>query len=102
MTHHATPTFSWNKDDWAGLSEMAEGFDEYRPPLSSTLTGTTIELGCVLPGTEGSAHTLLHRFGQDTLDWSVTSPNGTRAGSSLYELFEMQPGLFFLHYRRME
>lgn len=102
MTPSATPTFSWNKDDWAGLSEMADGFDEYRPPLSTKLAGRTVELDCVPPGTEGSAHTLVHRFGQGTLKWTTTDAHGTREGSSPYELFEMQPDLFFLHYRRTE
>lgn len=97
-----TTTFSWNKDDWAGLSEMAEGFDEYRPPLSSALTGQRIELTCQSPERPGSTHTLVHEFGESTLEWSVEDADGTRRGTSSYELFEMQPGLFFLHYRRVE
>lgn len=103
MNPSATPTFSWNKDDWARLSEMADGFDEYRPPLSTKLAGQTVELDCLLSGTEEeSAHTLVHRFGPDKLEWTTTDAHGTSEGSSPYELFEMQPDLYFLHYRRME
>lgn len=102
MTQDSTATFSWNKDDWAGLSEMAEGFDEYRPPLSSRLDGQRIELTCRTPDQPGSAHTLIHEFGDDTLDWTVEDGAATRRGTSPYELFEMQPDLFFLHYRRVE
>jgi hypothetical protein len=46
MTQEPVGTFSWDKNDWAGLSEMAEGFDEYRPPLSSALKGQRLELAC--------------------------------------------------------
>ena len=27
----STTTFSWDKTTWAPLTEMADGFDEYRP-----------------------------------------------------------------------
>jgi hypothetical protein len=102
MTRERTGTFSWNKDDWAGLSEMAEGFDEYRPPLSSALKGQRLELTCRVPGRPDSAHTLVHEFGGDELTWTLLNSVGTTKGVASYELFEMQPGLFFLHYRRME
>jgi len=101
MTQESTSTFSWNKDDWAGLSEMAEGFDEYRPPLSSALEGQRLELTCHVPGVPDSAHTLVQEFG-DELTWTVQSAEGTSQGVTSYELFEMQPGLFFLHYRRQD
>lgn len=97
-----TQTFSWDKDDWAGLSEMAEGFDEYRPSLSSALAGRRLELACREPGRPDSAHTLVHEFGDGELTWTSQSPAGTTRGVASYELFEMQPGLFFLHYRRVE
>jgi hypothetical protein len=38
------PTFSWNKEDWAPLSEMADGFDEYRPAYSPALVGHQLAL----------------------------------------------------------
>lgn len=94
--------FSWNKDDWAGLIEMADGFDEYRPPLSSALVGQTLELTCRLPGLTDSAHTLVHEFGADGLTWTAHGPEGTKRGVAAYELFEIQPDLYFLHYRRVE
>jgi hypothetical protein len=102
MTMQTNPTFSWNKEDWTPLTEMADGFDEYRPPLSSALTGRRIELHCAFVGADQSAHTLTHDFGPNDLTWSVTTPNGIEGGRAPYELFEMQPGLFFLHYRRVE
>jgi hypothetical protein len=102
MTQQRTGTFSWNKDDWAGLSEMAEGFDEYRPPLSSALKGQRLELTCRVPGLPDSAHTLVHEFGDDEVTWTSQSPGGTKQGVAPYELFEMQPGLFFLHYQRVD
>lgn len=95
-------TFSWNKDDWAGLTEMAEGFDEYRPPLSSALTGQRIVLNCQVPDQPETTLTLTHEFGTDKLEWTVEGVGGTRHGTSPYELFEMQAGLFFLHYRRVD
>ena len=102
MTMQTSPTFSWNKDFLTPLTEMADGFDEYRPPLSSALAGRRIELNCVLVGVEDSAHTLTHEFGEDDLTWSVTTADVIESGRTAYELFEMQPGLFFLHYRRVE
>lgn len=102
MTMQTSASFSWNKDDWTPLTEMADGFDEYRPPLSSALAGRRIELDCVLVGVEQSAHTFTHDFGPDELSWSVTTDDGVESGTATYELFEMQPGLFFLHYRREE
>ena len=102
MTVQTSQPFSWNKDDWTSLTEMADGFDEYRPPLSSALTGQSIELDCVLVGVEDSAHTFTHEFGDHDLSWSVSTDGGIQSGRAEYELFEMQPGLFFLHYRRIE
>ena len=99
MTAQISQPFSWNKDDWTPLTEMAEGFDEYRPPLSSALVGRRIELECVLVGVEDSAHTFTHEFGDGELSWSVDTGEGIQSGRADYELFEMQPGLFFLHYR---
>src|SRR3712207_1434595 len=95
-----TPTFSWAKDDWASLTEMADGFDEYRPPLSAALAGRRLKLRCRVPGEAGTDFTLVHEFEAETLRWTVQDGAGAREGSETYELFEMQPGLFFLHYRR--
>jgi hypothetical protein len=95
-----TTTFSWAKDDWAPLTEMADGFDEYRPPPSAALAGRRLELRCRVPGEPGTEFTLIHDFEAESLRWTVQGGAGTREGSEAYELFEMQPGLFFLHYRR--
>ena len=46
MTAQHSLAVSWNKDDWTSLTEMADGFDEYRPPLSRALVGRRIELDC--------------------------------------------------------
>lgn len=94
--------FSWNKDDWAGLSEMAEGFDEYRPALSKQLSGQVITIISWLTDGPESKSTMTHSFSDDKLEWVLEDASGTRRGSASYELFEMQPGLFFLHYRRSE
>ena len=102
MTTQVSQSFSWNKDDWTSLTEMADGFDEYRPPLSSALAGRRIELDCGFVGVEDSAHTLTHEFGDGELSWSVSTGGEVQSGRAEYELFEMQPGLFFLHYRRDE
>ncbi|WP_448613457.1 MoaF C-terminal domain-containing protein [Modestobacter sp. URMC 112] len=93
-------TFSWAKEDWTSLTEMADGFDEYRPPLSTALEGRRLELRCRVPGETGSEHTLVHEFEAGMLRWTLLDGTGTREGTETYELFEMQPGLFFLHYRR--
>jgi hypothetical protein len=99
VTTSAT-TFSWNKDDWAALTEMADGFDEYRPPLSAALEGQRLELRCRFPEQPDARFTLVHEFGDGSLRWTLQDSSGTREGTEPYELFEMQPGLFFLHYRR--
>ncbi|MGK5115049.1 MoaF C-terminal domain-containing protein [Geodermatophilus sp. CPCC 205506] len=93
-------TFSWAKDDWTSLTEMADGFDEYRPPLSTALEGQRLELRCRVPDDLGSDVTLVHEFGAETLRWTLQEGGATREGTETHELFEMQPGLFFLHYRR--
>lgn len=93
-------TFSWAKDDWTPLTEMADGFDEYRPPLSPAFVGQRLEISCHVPGLPGSEHTLVHEFDAGTVHWTLEDGTAVRAGRDGYELFEMQPGLFFLHYRR--
>ena len=80
MTMQTSPTFSWNKDDWTPLTEMADGFDEYRPPLSTALAGRRMELDCVLVGVKDSAHTFTHDFGDGELSWSVTTDAGIQSG----------------------
>ena len=102
MSNETSQEFTWNKEDWAPLTEMADGFDEYRPPHSDALAGQRIELSCVLVGVDDSEHTLVHEFADGELSWSLTKDGDTRSGRAEYEAFEMQPGLFFLHYRRPE
>lgn len=99
MIDNTSLTFSWNKDDWASLAEMADGFDEYRPSLSRELDGRTITVTARFTGTEDD-FTLTHSFTETDLHWSVVTSDGEQSGTDSYELFEMQPGLFYLHYRR--
>ncbi|MGA9872154.1 MAG: hypothetical protein WBQ44_13560 [Rhodococcus sp. (in: high G+C Gram-positive bacteria)] len=40
----ATSSFSWSQEDWAPLTEMADGLDEYRPGLSTALNGQDVVL----------------------------------------------------------
>ncbi|OFV78622.1 MoaF C-terminal domain-containing protein [Rhodococcus erythropolis] len=96
----ATTPFSWSKEDWAPLTEMADGFDEYLQPLSTALDGQEIVVQAHYVDGRGSL-TLSHTFSASAVEWSVTE-NGveTAHGSDSYELFEMQPGLFYLHYLR--
>ena len=95
MSTSTTPAFSWNKDDWASLSEMADGFDEYRPAYSRALDGRELTLNARFVDS-GDEFTLTHAFSEAELSWRT----GEQAGTETYELFEMQPGLFYLHYRR--
>ncbi|QYB01939.1 molybdenum cofactor biosynthesis F family protein [Rhodococcus sp. USK10] len=95
MSTSTTSAFSWNKDDWASLSEMADGFDEYRPAYSRALDGRELTLNARFVDS-GDEFTLTHAFSEAELSWRT----GEQAGTETYELFEMQPGLFYLHYRR--
>jgi hypothetical protein len=96
----STPAFSWNKDDWAPLSEMADGFDEYRPAYSRALAGRELTVGARFLDT-GDQITWTHTFTPTGLHWCINTPGAAPAtGDDTYELFEMQPGLFYLHYRR--
>ena len=99
MTTPTAPAFSWNKDDWASLAEMADGFDEYRPASSRALDGKTITLGGRYLDT-AEPFTLTQTFQGTELDWTLEDADGARSGTETFELFEMQPGLFYLHYRR--
>lgn len=99
---HASETFTWNKDDWTPLSEMAEGFDEYRPALSQALVGRRIDLACQYTGTEPEQFSFTQEFGQSEVAWTVNDDSGSRSGSAPYEAFELQAGLFFIHYLRPE
>ncbi len=93
-------TFSWDKDDWASLNEMADGFDEYRPAYSAGLAGHTLDVDGVYDDS-GEKVVITHGFGEETLSWSFADSAETTTGEGEgYELFEMQPGLFYLHYRR--
>lgn len=92
--------FSWSREDWAPLTEMVDGFDEYRPAHSSALVGQRIELRGQLPGAPDSEHMLVHEFSTDSLHWTWQDGSSAKEGTESYELFEMQPGLFFLHYLR--
>jgi MoaF C-terminal domain/MoaF N-terminal domain len=102
MATDLSQSFTWNKDEWTPLSEMADGFDEFRPALSQVLAGQRMELTCVFEGADDEEHTLTHEFGVGDLAWSVTDSAGVRSGRAEYEAFEMQPGLVFLHYLRPE
>ncbi|RZK96458.1 MAG: hypothetical protein EOP30_00015 [Rhodococcus sp. (in: high G+C Gram-positive bacteria)] len=93
------PVFSWNKDDWASLSEMADGFDEYRPAYSRALDGQVITIHGHYVDT-AERFTLTQTFQGDELHWTLEDADGARSGTDTFELFEMQPGLFYLHYRR--
>ncbi|MFD2093146.1 MoaF C-terminal domain-containing protein [Blastococcus deserti] len=93
-------TFSWAKDDWTSLNEMADGFNEYRPAHSTALEGQRLELQCRIPGVPESDFTLVHEFDAGSLRWTLQEGDGVREGKDRCELFEMQPGLFFLHYQR--
>ena len=95
MSTSTTSAFSWNKDDWASLSEMADGFDEYRPAYSRALDGRELTVNARFVDS-GDEFTLTHAFSEAELSWRT----GEQAGTETYELFEMQPGLFYLHYRR--
>jgi MoaF C-terminal domain/MoaF N-terminal domain len=96
----STPTFSWNKDDWAPLSEMADGFDEYRPAYSQALLGRELTVDARFLDT-GDQITWTHTFSSTGLHWCINTPGAAPAtGDDTYELFEMQAGLFYLHYRR--
>lgn len=87
--------FSWNKADWTPISVMAAGFDEYRPAHSEALAGRTIVLDAHFIDTD-ERFTCIHSFEADKVDWVM----GGERGADSYELFEMQPGLFYLHYLR--
>lgn len=94
-----TDTFTWNRNDWTPLGEMADGFDEYRPPSSDDLEGSSLTLECRTPGRVQSDHTLTWRFAQGLLHWTRQADSSLTEGTETYELFRMQPGLYFIHYR---
>ncbi len=97
----SAPTFSWDKDQWASLTEMADGFDEYRPAYSKALSGHTLVVDASFDDTS-EAVVIAHAFSDDVLAWTFAVDGAaTESGEDeTYELFEMQPGLFYLHYRR--
>ncbi|MDN3460767.1 MoaF C-terminal domain-containing protein [Rhodococcus sp. APC 3903] len=100
MTSSA-PTFSWNKDDWAPLSEMADGFDEYRPAYSEALVGEQLVVdGSYIDSEDDARWTLT--FSATTVSWQIAAEGAVRSGEDAYELFEMQPGLFYLHFRQSD
>lgn len=96
----STTTFSWDKTTWAPLTEMADGFDEYRPAHSTALDGKELVLEArFVDG--GDTFTLTQRFTATDVTWSVSRDGAElQNGQDSYELFEMQPGLFYLHYQR--
>ena len=99
MTTPTTTTFSWNKRDWVSLSEMADGFDEYRPAHSRTLDGQELTVCCRYVDS-AEEFTLIQTFRDGELDWTIDGAAGAHSGTETYELFEMQLGLFYLHCQR--
>ncbi|MGY4099345.1 MoaF C-terminal domain-containing protein [Nocardia sp. R16R-3T] len=99
MNAFAPAAFSWNKDNWASLSEMADGFDEYRPDYSLALDGQDITIEARFIDT-GETFTLTQSFSDTHVRWTACGAAGEFSGTETYELFEMQHGLFYLHYRR--
>lgn len=96
----AAPAFSWNNADWASLTDMADGFDEYRPPHSTALAGRSIVVDAAFDDS-GDTVEITHTFDNTSVAWSFVEGDVRSAGDGdAYELFEMQPGLFYLHYRR--
>jgi hypothetical protein len=94
--------WSWDKAKWAPLTEMAEGFSEFRPPLTENLVGQKIEARCHNVGAPDDTFTFHHDFRDGgNLSWSIL--NGGRVvgtGAAEYEAFEMDEGLFYVHYLR--
>ncbi|MGY4711544.1 MoaF C-terminal domain-containing protein [Mycolicibacterium sp. CBM1] len=77
------------------MSEMVDGFNEYRPPHSNALDGKQLTVrGRYVDSAE--QFVLTHTFDGDRVHWVLDGESGT----DIYELFEMQPGLFYLHYGR--
>ena len=64
----STTTFSWDKATWAPLTEMADGFDEYRPAHSTALAGKKLVLDAhFVDG--GDTFTLTQDFTATDLDY---------------------------------
>jgi hypothetical protein len=98
----AEDTWSWDKAKWAPLTEMAEGFSEYRPSLTDKLAGQKIALRCRSVDASVDTFTLHHDF-QDSgnLSWSVRDADrDVDTGAAEYEAFEMDEDLFYVHYLR--
>ncbi|MCZ2850868.1 MoaF C-terminal domain-containing protein [Modestobacter sp. VKM Ac-2978] len=90
--------FAWDAQSWTPLSEMAEGFDEFRPPVSGALVGRTITLtGALADG--GEAFSLEQRFTEDRrLDWVLrVGDRPERSGTATYQAFELADELFYVH-----
>jgi hypothetical protein len=94
--------WSWDKSKWASLTEMADGFSEYRPPPTDKLAGQRVDLRCREVGTQDGSFTIQHDFRDGSnLSWSVlNSDQVVGTGSAEYEAFEMDEDLFYVHYLR--
>ncbi|MGH3518574.1 MAG: MoaF C-terminal domain-containing protein [Haloechinothrix sp.] len=94
--------FVWDKQKWTPLTEMAEGFDEFRPPVSDKLAGQKITLACQMVGEDESPLTLRQHF-EDSgrVTWSVhRGDEVVDSGTSDYEAFEIADDLCYVHYLR--
>lgn len=98
----AEEKWSWDKAKWAPLTEMADGFSEYRPPLTDKLAGKMVDLHCHDAGGPADTFTLRHDFHDGgKLSWSILD-RGREVGTGVadYEAFEMDEDLFYVHYLR--
>jgi hypothetical protein len=94
--------WSWDKAKWAPLTEMAEGFNEFRPPLTGKLAGQRVDLRCHNVGAPDDAFTFRHDFRDGGhLSWSTRDDDRVVGGGAAeYEAFEMDEDLFYVHYLR--
>jgi hypothetical protein len=90
MTTPTTTTFSWNKHDWASLSEMADGFDEYRPAHSRTLDGQELTVCCRYVDS-AEEFTLIQTFRDGELDWTIDGAAGAHSGTETYGCSRCSP-----------
>lgn len=96
--------FAWDKQKWTPLSEMADGFDEFRPPVSDRLTGQKVALACRMANDEDRPMSLRQHFEDDgRLTWAIHHGDEVVGrGESDYEAFEIADDLYYVHYLRRD
>ncbi|MDR2373568.1 MAG: molybdenum cofactor biosynthesis F family protein [Bifidobacteriaceae bacterium] len=88
---------AWDVREWVALEQMAEGFDEFCPPVSAGLEGHSQELEFSRGDGDWAPGGVEFGGGELRLSAPGALPGAGRQAAGPARVYEMAPDLFFVH-----